>query len=188
MLQRTMLVIVALVMVSLVFFMGGAPDIAYRLLPGYFPDPTQAWDATPLDARDVSGDRLPLAVVRQRSVDAMRADKQILFGDTHVHTTNSADAFMYSLPMMHGASGAYPPAYACDYARFISQLDFYFLTDHAESFTPSQWRDGIESVRHCNRMAGDPMNPDIAAFIGWEWTQVGATAVSYTHLTLPTKA
>lgn len=179
MLQRTIFVIVALVIASLVFFMGGAPDIAYRLLPGYFPDPTQAWDATPLDARDVSGDRLPLAVVRQRSVDAMRADKQILFGDTHVHTTNSADAFMYSLPMMHGASGAYPPAYACDYARFISQLDFYFLTDHAESFTPSQWRDGIESVRHCNRMAGDPMNPDIAAFIGWEWTQVGATAQSH---------
>ena len=110
---------------------------------------------------------------------AQPADKQILFGDTHVHTTNSADAFMYSLPMMHGASGAYPPAYACDYARFISQLDFYFLTDHAESFTPRQWRDGIDSVQQCNRLAGDPQNPDLVAFVGWEWTQVGATAESH---------
>jgi hypothetical protein len=81
--------------------------------------------------------------------------------------------------MMHGASGAYPPAYACDYARFISQLDFYFLTDHAESFTPRQWRDGIDSVRQCNRLAGDPQNPDLVAFVGWEWTQVGATAESH---------
>ena len=83
---------------------------------------------------------------------------------------------MYSLPLMHGAVGAFPPAYACDYARFISQLDFYFLTDHAESFTPAQWQDAIHSVQQCNQLAGDSENPDLVAFIGWEWTQVGATA------------
>jgi len=74
-------------------------------------------------------------------------EKQILFGDTHVHTTDSADAFKYSLPLMYGARGAYPPAFACDYARFVSQLDFYFLTDHAESFTPRPWQDSIRSVQ-----------------------------------------
>ena len=182
MLQRTMIAVLALVLLGAVFFSGSAPDFTYRLLPGYFVDDERAWSETPLDFGQVTEGRLPEAVIEQRAVNnnsAQPADKQILFGDTHVHTTNSADAFMYSLPMMHGASGAYPPAYACDYARFISQLDFYFLTDHAESFTPRQWRDGIDSVQQCNRLAGDPQNPDLVAFVGWEWTQVGATAESH---------
>ena len=182
MLQRTMIAVLALVLLGAVFFSGSAPDFTYRLLPGYFVDDEKAWSETPLDFGQVTEGRLPESVIEQRAVNnnsAQPADKQILFGDTHVHTTNSADAFMYSLPMMHGASGAYPPAYACDSARFISQLDFYFLTDHAESFTPRQWRDGIDSVRQCNRLAGDPQNPDLVAFVGWEWTQVGATAESH---------
>jgi Protein of unknown function (DUF3604) len=164
------------------FFSGSAPDAAYRLLPGYIADPQQWWSQTPLDASRETPRRLPEAVIAARAGEHsgtgqnLHTDKQILFGDTHVHTTNSADAFMYSLPLMHGAVGAFPPAYACDYARFISQLDFYFLTDHAESFTPSQWQDAIRSVRQCNQLAGQASNPDLVAFIGWEWTQVGATA------------
>ena len=182
MLKRALIILASLALLSTVFFTGLAPDFTYRLLPGYFPDAEQAWDDTPLDFGKVTEARLPEAVIEKRAINnnsPIPAEKQILFGDTHVHTTNSADAFMYSLPMMHGASGAYPPAYACDYARFISQLDFYFLTDHAESFTPRQWRDGVDSVQQCNRLAGDPANPDVAAFIGWEWTQVGATAESH---------
>ncbi|MFT5766993.1 MAG: hypothetical protein ACI9DH_000814 [Halioglobus sp.] len=165
-------------------FTGQAPDATYRIFPGYIPDPQQWWSETPFDVGAETPVRLPGEVVlaRQESQVTVRdtltgpEEKQILFGDTHVHTTNSADAFMYSLPLMHGAVGAFPPAYACDYARFISQLDFYFLTDHAESFTPSQWQDAIRSVQQCNRIAGEAGNPDLVAFIGWEWTQVGATA------------
>jgi hypothetical protein len=179
MLQRVLMITGGVAVAAIVFFSGAAPDATYRLLPGYFPDPNQAWSETPLVFGQVTDASLPADVIAQRGETAARDDKQILFGDTHVHTTNSADAFMYSLPMMHGASGAYPPAYACDYARFVSQLDFYFLTDHAESFTPRQWRDGIDSVQQCNRLAGDPANPDIAAFVGWEWTQVGGTAESH---------
>jgi len=159
-----------------------APESVYRLFPGYFEDPNLAWDTSPLTPVEITQDRLPAEVIAARTNsrnDGVMAKKQILFGDTHVHTTNSADAFMYSLPMMHGASGAYPPAFACDYARFVSQLDFYFLTDHAESFTLGQWRDGMNSVRQCNRTAGDPMNPDIVAFLGWEWTQVGTVAENH---------
>lgn len=166
---------------------GTAPDGFYRVFPGYFPDPDQWWRESPIVPQAITAERLPVTVVldrdQQRSRDQPVSDdipgKQILFGDTHVHTTNSADAFLYSLPIIHGAVGAFPPAYACDYARFISQLDFYFLTDHAESFTPRQWRESIESVQQCNRLSGDTENAGLVAFIGWEWTQVGASAESH---------
>ncbi len=114
-------------------------------------------------------------VANAQRVAAAGADKQILFGDTHVHTTWSFDAFMFSLPMMNASKGAYPPAAACDYARFIAQLDFYFLTDHAETYTTRRWRDAQESVRACNALSGDADNPDMVAFLGFEWSQYGLT-------------
>jgi hypothetical protein len=100
--------------------------------------------------------------------------KQILFGDLHVHTTFSFDAFNISLPMLQG-EGAHPPADACDFARFCSGLDFWSINDHAESLTPFQWSETREAVRQCNEVASDPHNPDLVTFLGWEWTQIGAT-------------
>ena len=52
------------------------------------------------------------------------SQKQILFGDLHVHTTFSQDAFLFSLPMLQG-EGVHPPADACTFARFCSSLDFF---------------------------------------------------------------
>lgn len=102
------------------------------------------------------------------------AAKQIVFGDTHVHTTYSVDAYFWSLPIMQGQGpGAYPPSDACDYARYCSALDFYTLTDHAEAYTPQHWTNAKESIRQCNAVSGDPKNPDLVAFLGFEWTQVG---------------
>ncbi len=101
-------------------------------------------------------------------------DKQILFGDLHVHTTFSADAFIMSLPVLQG-EGSHPPADACDFARFCSQLDFWSINDHAEAISPLHWEETKEAIRQCNAVAGDPKNPDTVAFVGWEWTQVGAT-------------
>jgi hypothetical protein len=108
----------------------------------------------------------------------VRPDKQILFGDFHVHTTFSPDAFFLSLPVVQG-EGAHPPADACDYARYCSGLDFWSINDHAEGITPQHWRETVESIRQCNDVAGDAANPDVVAFLGWEWTQVGRTPDSH---------
>jgi hypothetical protein len=100
---------------------------------------------------------------------AAASDKQILFGDLHVHTTFSADAFAFSLPVYQGA-GARPPADACDFARFCSQLDFWSINDHAESLGEPEWRETVRSIAECNAAAGDPASPDLVSFLGWEWS------------------
>jgi hypothetical protein len=79
-----------------------------------------------------------------------------------------------SLPILQG-EGAHPPADACDFARYCSGLDFWSINDHAEAISPQHWRETTESIRQCNALAGDPRNPDVVAYIGWEWTQVGLT-------------
>ena len=105
---------------------------------------------------------------------AETAGPQILFGDLHVHTTYSMDAFFTSLPLL-GGEGAHPPADACDFARHCAALDFFAITDHAMELTPAHWAMEKEATRQCNGVAGDPANPDLVAFHGWEWTQVGTT-------------
>ena len=123
----------------------------------------------------IVGETLPRAVVqdkaaRQSSV-APAAASQILFGDLHVHTTFSPDAFIMSMPL-RGGSGLHPPADACDFARYCSSLDFWSINDHAEGITPRRWSETRESIRECNAASGDPANPDMVSFLGWEWSQV----------------
>jgi hypothetical protein len=79
---------------------------------------------------------------------------------------------MMNLPMAGGA-GSRPPADACDFARYCSALDFWSINDHAENLTPDLWEQTVESVRQCNAAAGDPSNPDLVTYLGWEWSHIG---------------
>ncbi|GIW43558.1 MAG: hypothetical protein KatS3mg077_0840 [Candidatus Binatia bacterium] len=136
----------------------------------------------------IEGKRVDDAIVAERAAKdrsavtqlapAATGQKQILFGDFHVHTTFSADAFLRSLPMLQG-EGTHPPADACDFARYCSGLDFWSINDHAEALTPRHWQETKEAIRQCNALAGDPKNPDVVAFLGWEWSQVGRTAAEH---------
>ncbi len=128
-------------------------------------------------AGEIEGDSLPKSVIADRAERGQAAAaalgigtaRQIVFGDLHVHTTYSIDAFMQAMPLM-GGEGAHPPADACDFARYCSGVDFFSINDHVETMTPRKWRETKESIRQCNARAGDPADPDLVAFLGWEWT------------------
>jgi hypothetical protein len=136
-----------------------------------------AWD------REIEGARrsdaaLAANVAAQRAArgeaEIASPDSVILFGDLHVHTSYSWDGGLFATPML-GGDGAHPPNDACDYARYCSGLDFYALTDHAESMLPENWALSKQSVRQCNAIAGDAASPDLVAFMGFEWSQAGLT-------------
>ena len=114
------------------------------------------------------------AVPLEPMAPRVSTEKQILFGDLHVHTTYSTDAFQWSLPLF-GGEGAHPPLDACDFARHCAALDFWSINDHAESLSPENWTRTKEAVRQCNALAGDPSDPELVTFLGWEWSHSGRT-------------
>ena len=123
---------------------------------------------------------LPDDLVQQkedRQKEISSSPKQILFGDTHVHTTYSTDAFLWSLPIFNG-EGPHPISDACDYARFCAALDFWVTTDHAEASTPRKWKSIKDAVRQCNAPS-NAEDPDMVTFLGFEWTQVGLEAQTH---------
>jgi len=145
----------------------------------YWLGASRGWFGAENDAGTIDGRELPADAVRARATStaavAPSADSpQILFGDLHVHTTISADAYQFALPLL-GGRGTHPLADACDFARYCSALDFWASTDHAESITPKRWNEVKNTIRACQRVAGNTTEPDLVSFIGFEWTQVGRT-------------
>ncbi len=137
---------------------------------------------TPPQRGEIEGKAVPAPIIanrmagREAAAEALDVTdgKQILFGDLHVHTTYSTDAFLWSLPMAHG-EGPHPIADACDFARYCSALDFWAIADHAEASTPRRWAETKDAIRQCQALSGDEENPDLVSFTGFEWTQVGVT-------------
>ena len=100
-----------------------------------------------------------------------REPNRLLWGDTHVHTSRSADA------SRHGARAADLNA-AYDWAKGLPvvhpttrariqlrrPLDFLVVTDHAEGLQKRAWSDTIDAAeRHYAPCA-------FTTFIGWEWS------------------
>ena len=90
---------------------------------------------------------------------------QILFGDLHVHSSFSTDAFQLTLPLS-GGEGRHPVADACDFARFCSNLDFWSINDHANSLNERRWSETIEAMRQCEAVGASASEPDLISFLG----------------------
>lgn len=150
MIKKILLAFVLLLVAAVLWF--------YVLGKGYLGGP---WSSAPVTdgPRDYS-------VV---DVAAVSGDSQILFGDLHSHTNYSLDAYIFNMKAVKGG-GVVTPADACDFARYCSALDFWSINDHAEGLTPRVWADTVASIRDCNARSGDPSNPDLVSFVGWEWS------------------
>lgn len=139
------------------------------------------WHGRTRGPGEIIGEAIPAEIVAARretqraALDAIGAEREteILFGDLHVHSTFSTDAFVWALPLLRG-EGANPIADACDFARYCSALDFWSITDHAEALTPSRWQQELESLQRCEARSANMSTPDVIPFIGFEWTQVAA--------------
>jgi len=165
--------------------LGGLLGLALVLLLGLLTVLYLAGDGffgTPLTAGEVTSERLPAALVNARDAEGSRAANalgasaqgQILFGDLHVHSSFSVDAFQLTLPLS-GGDGVHPVADACDFARYCANLDFWSINDHAASLDARRWRETVHAVRQCEAVAGSETTPDLVTYLGWEWTQMGST-------------
>jgi Protein of unknown function (DUF3604) len=151
MIKKIFLIVVLLIAMVLAAF--------YAIGKGLFGGP---WSPEPVVAGPRPGAEAP--------AEAKRGNRQILFGDLHSHTDYSTDAYVFNTGAVKGGPGVLTPADACDFARYCSALDFWSINDHAEGLAPRVWDDTLRAIRDCNDNAGDPENPDMVSFVGWEWS------------------
>lgn len=95
---------------------------------------------------------------RVRHVITITNELKCFFSDLHSHTSYS--------------DGVLTPQAAHDYARDVSKLDVFALTDHLQSLTEEEWSDICEQADKANRDGA------FTTFRGVEWTkQVGHACV-----------
>lgn len=164
------------VAVAIFLFAAIALYVLYEAGKGRFGTPVPGGEPTPHAlSSDVVADRVARQAETAATLEAFDS-KQILFGDLHVHSSFSVDAFQLTLPMT-GGDGLHPVSDACDYARFCSNLDFWSINDHAASLSARKWQETVSAVRQCNEISNRDTggDPDLVSFLGWEWTQMGST-------------
>lgn len=149
----------------------------YAIGSGWFGDRWQAASPTPVPRPTDNLEEARNTQTLARQYLKVDGSKQVLFGDLHVHSTFSIDAFFMSLPSA-GGDGLHPVSDACDFARYCSAIDFFSINDHAETLSIERWRNTIDEIRQCNAVA-DTDDPDLVAFLGWEWTQAGLNAETH---------
>jgi hypothetical protein len=158
--------------IGILLFAAAITSLLWASGRGFFGDTIRAGTPrSPAHPPEIIADR------ERRQAEATeehRTTRQILFGDLHVHSSFSLDAFQLALPMS-GGEGVHPVADACDFARHCAELDFWSINDHANSLTPRRWRETIEAIRACDATGSEGEDPDLVPFLGWEWTQMGST-------------
>jgi hypothetical protein len=101
---------------------------------------------------------------------------QVVFGDLHVHSTNSVDVYVLNAPLL-GGRGEVTPADHCQFARHCSRLDFWAITDHQEGAPPSAWAESKAAIQACNaQYGGYDQIPSMVSFAGFEWQQSAVDA------------
>ena len=171
MLRRFLLVVVLVVLaIAAGLFVAGKGWLGSDLEAGVPLETARSLEVKAAHASDQSASA--------RDVGSHRV-KQILFGDFHVHSGFSQDAYVLSMPVS-GGEGPYNIADACDFARYCSDLDFWSINDHAESSTPRRWQETVAAIRQCNAVGGDGRGAsDLISFLGWEWSHMGTTAENH---------
>ena len=167
------------------FALGGCETSEETEGPPTTPDASDAPDAAPdapaADDASFADVAIP-ALADAASEDAAQPDPTVseqtvvVFGDTHVHTRYSLDAFSFMAlegELQHDRD----VLEACHYARYCSGLDFFVSSEHAEFLTPSTWVEVKDQVRRCNAetqaLDGDG---GFAAYTGFEWSQAPTVA------------
>ena len=165
--------------------------LAYVWISGCYDSSTGALTTVQLDPAP--------APARKNSCRSFDVRRNVYFGDLHVHTSYSFDAFAWGTRTDPAGSYAFargesatlgvesgqPPRFA----RLERSLDFAAVTDHAEHFGeyPPGMFSGYESAADAwmhEQMAAEAANDNssectFTAFIAYEWT--GATGSSWWH-------